>query len=109
MPELILLLVDRHGMALDAAIEIARGCISYTNHTLLPEALECWPLGLFGSVLPRHLEIIEQLNDRFLASLPITTDRREVGIIADDSVRMGHLAFIGSHKINGVSALHTDL
>jgi starch phosphorylase len=109
VPELILLLVDRHGMSLDTAIETTRGCISYTNHTLLPEALECWPLGLFGSILPRHLEIIEQLNDRFLATLPVTTDRREVGIIADHSVRMGHLAFIGSHKINGVSALHTEL
>jgi starch phosphorylase len=109
VPELILLLVDRHGMPLDAAIETARGCISYTNHTLLPEALECWPVGLFGSILPRHLQIIEQLNDRFLATLPITTEQREVGIIANDSVRMGHLAFIGSHKVNGVSALHTDL
>ena len=109
VPELILLLTDRHGMSLDAAIDTARACISYTNHTLLPEALECWPVHLFGSILPRHLEIIRQLNDRFLVSLPITTDRREVGIIADDSVRMGHLAFIGSHKVNGVSALHTDL
>jgi starch phosphorylase len=109
VPELILLLTDRHGMALDAAIEVARGCISYTNHTLLPEALECWPAGLFGKILPRHLEIIRQLDDRFMTSLPITTDRREVGIVVDDSVRMGHLAFIGSHKVNGVSALHTDL
>jgi len=109
VPELILLLVDRHGMALDAAIETARRCISYTNHTLLPEALECWPVGLFGRVLPRHLEIIEQLNDRFLANVPITTDRREVGIVGDGRVRMGHLAFVGSHKANGVSALHTDL
>jgi glycogen phosphorylase len=109
VPELILLLTDRHRMPLDTAVDIARGCISYTNHTLLPEALECWPAGLFGSILPRHLEIIRQLNDRFMARLPITTDRREVGIIADDSVRMGHLAFIGSHKVNGVSALHTDL
>ena len=109
VPELILLLADRHGMPLDAAVDITRACISYTNHTLLPEALECWPVGLFGSILPRHLEIIRQLNDRFMASLPITTDRREVGIIANDSVRMGHLAFIGSHKVNGVSALHTEL
>ena len=57
----------------------------------------------------RHLEIVRQLDDRFTASLPLTTDRREVGIIADDNVRMGHLAFVGSHKVNGVSALHTDL
>jgi starch phosphorylase len=109
VPELILLLTERQGMPLEAAIETTRGCISYTNHTLLPEALECWPIGLFGNILPRHLEIIRQLNDRFLVSLPIETDRREVGVIADDSVRMGHLAFIGSHKVNGVSALHTDL
>ncbi len=110
VPELILLLVDRHGMAFDDAVETARGCISYTNHTLLPEALEFWPVGLFGGVLPRHLEIIEQLDERFLANLPpIEVDRREVGIIADHGVRMGHLAFVGSHKVNGVSALHTDL
>ena len=110
VPELIRLLVDQHGMAFDAAVEITRGCISYTNHTLMPEALECWPLGLFGRVLPRHLEIIEQLNDRFLAGVePATIDRRELGILTDDSVRMGNLAFIGSHRVNGVSALHTEL
>lgn len=110
VPELIRLLVDQHGMPFDAAEGIARSCISYTNHTLLPEALECWPLGLFGSVLPRHLEIIEQLNTRFLTSLqPDGVDQRELGILADGGVRMGHLAFIGSHKVNGVSALHTDL
>jgi starch phosphorylase len=110
VPELIRLLVDQKGMAFDAAVEITRGCISYTNHTLLPEALECWPLGLFGRILPRHLEIIEQLNDRFLASLELTSEgRRELGILTDDTVRMGNLAFIGSHKVNGVSALHTEL
>jgi starch phosphorylase len=110
VPELIRLLVDQHGMVFNAAVEITRGCISYTNHTLMPEALECWPLGLFGRVLPRHLEIIEQLNDRFLASLePTSVDRRELGILTDNSVRMGNLAFIGSHKVNGVSALHTEL
>jgi glycogen phosphorylase len=110
VPELIRLLVDQRGMAFDAAVEITRGCISYTNHTLMPEALECWPLGLFGRVLPRHLEIIEQLNDRFLAGVePTTIDRRELGILTDDSVRMGNLAFIGSHRVNGVSALHTEL
>jgi glycogen phosphorylase len=110
VPELIRLLVDQHGMAFDAAVDVTKGCISYTNHTLMPEALECWPLGLFGRVLPRHLEIIEQLNDRFLAGLePASVDRRELGILTDSTVRMGNLAFIGSHKVNGVSALHTEL
>ena len=110
VPELIRILVDRHGIAFDAAIATTRACISYTNHTLMPEALERWPVGLFGRILPRHLEIIEQLNARFLASLPPTVvDRDELRIITQNTVRMGHLAFIGSHKVNGVSALHTDL
>jgi starch phosphorylase len=109
VPELIRILVDRHGMAFDAGVDITRACISYTNHTLMPEALERWPVGLFGKILPRHLQIIERLNAGFLASLPAQADRDEVGIIARDTVRMGHLAFIGSHKVNGVSALHTEL
>ena len=112
VPELIRLLVDEHGLTFERAFAICRGCIAYTNHTLLPEALERWPLTLLGSVLPRHAQLIEEI-DRHLAR-EITKRKSpvalaEVRVIDADSVRMGNLAFIGSHRVNGVSALHTNL
>jgi starch phosphorylase len=106
-PELIRLLGDVHGMDFDAAIAIAVQCLGYTNHTLLPEALERWATYLMGSVLPRHLQIIEAIDAWHLRLNP--TRPHYVGIVKHHEVRMGELAFITSHKVNGVSALHTEL
>jgi starch phosphorylase len=105
-PELIRLLVDLHGQPFAAAFEIARNCLHYTNHTLLPEALERWPIDLMGRVLPRHLQLIEQIDAHHANSV-----RRPAGvkILDGQEVRMGDLAFIGARRVNGVSALHTTL
>ena len=103
-PELVRLLVDEHGMSMDGAIVVARQCLAYTNHTLLPEALERWDEGLFARVLPRHHRIIELIEDAHRAE-----SGSEVRIIENGSVKMGELAFIMAHKVNGVSALHSDL
>src|SRR5690606_25593237 len=99
------------------AWSITRRTFAYTNHTLMPEALETWPVELFESVLPRHLQIIYEINHRFLREVmhryPGDNDLlRRVSIIAENSdrrVRMAHLAMVGSHKVNGVAALHTEL
>jgi glycogen phosphorylase len=115
--ELMRLLVDLHGLPWDQAWEITTGTLSYTNHTLLPEALETWPVGLFEAVLPRHLQIIYRINayhlDRAARQFPgDTAVLAGLSVIAETSerrVRMGHLAFIGSHRVNGVSAMHTEL
>ena len=103
-PELTRLLVDVHGMAIDQSIDTAQACLAFTNHTLMPEALECWPEGLLGRVLPRHLEIIRIIEDQHLR-------RRncDVRIIEHGRVKMGELAFIMAHRVNGVSALHSNL
>ncbi|MCB2128717.1 MAG: glycogen/starch/alpha-glucan phosphorylase [Rhodobacteraceae bacterium] len=103
-PELIRLLVDIEGVALGDAMEIARACLSYTNHTLLPEALERWDIGLFGRILPRHLQIIEAIEADHIAKTS-----SNVRIIEDRGVKMGELAFIMANRVNGVSALHTEL
>jgi starch phosphorylase len=115
--ELMRLLVDEHELPWDDAWEITRRSLSYTNHTLLPEALERWPLELFGRVLPRHLEIVYDVNASFLDEVR----RRfpdDAGAVARMSlidehdgraVRMAHLACVGSHAINGVAKLHTRL
>ena len=105
-PELIRLLVDDHGQAFDDAFEIARACLHYTNHTLLPEALERWPVDLMRRVLPRHMELIERIDAHHANEV-----RRPDGVKVVDGgeVRMGDLAFIGARRVNGVSALHTEL
>ncbi|MEP1206255.1 MAG: glycogen/starch/alpha-glucan phosphorylase [Rhizobiaceae bacterium] len=103
-PELVRLLVDDHDMDMQDAIELARNCLAFTNHTLLPEALERWDEALFARVLPRHHRIIELIEDWHLSN----TDSK-VSIIEDGSVKMGELSFIMAHKVNGVSALHTEL
>ena len=111
------LLVDIHGLSMKEAFDVARGCISYTNHTLLPEALERWPLELFGRVLPRHVHIIEQIDRNCVEEIQESgLDIKPESVCALDyhdgnggSVRMGNLAFIGSHRVNGVSELHTEL
>ena len=115
--ELMRLLVDEHGMEWEPAWAVTRQTFGYTNHTLLPEALEKWSVGLFGSVLPRHLEIVYEINRRFLDEVrsrhPGDDDRvRRLSLIdesGDRSVRMAHLACVGSHAINGVAALHSEL
>lgn len=105
-PELIRLLVDEHGMAFDSALETARACLGYTNHTLLPEALERWATFTFGNVLPRHMQIVERIDSWHRRTY---APPHYVGIVKHHEVRMGELAFIMSHKVNGVSALHSDL
>jgi glycogen phosphorylase len=115
--ELMRILVDLHNIRWDDAWKITVDTLSYTNHTLLPEALETWPVELFQRLLPRHLEIIYRINVGHLAlaeeSCPGDVDfRASVSLIDERSgrrVRMGQLAFIGSHRINGVSAMHSDL
>ena len=117
IPELMRLLVDEHGIGWDYAWEITQKTFAYTNHTLMPEALERWPVSLFGHALPRLLEIIYEINHRFLEALhswyPGDSDRlRRLSIIEEapeKSIRMAYLACIGSHAINGVAALHTEL
>ena len=115
--ELMRILVDLHNFRWDEAWEITVATLSYTNHTLLPEALETWPVELFERLLPRHLEIIYRINDTHLAlaeaRCPGDIDfRASVSLIDEKAgrrVRMGQLAFVGSHRINGVSAMHSDL
>jgi starch phosphorylase len=106
-PELIRLLSDDHGLPFDEALTIARACLAYTNHTLLPEALEKWATYTFGTVLPRHMQIVERIDSWHRRAYP--NRPHYVGIVKHQEVRMGELAFIMSHKVNGVSALHTDL
>jgi glycogen phosphorylase len=117
IPELMRLLVDEHGVAWDRAWEITRRTFAYTNHTLMPEALETWPASLVERVLPRHLEIIYEINQRFLDDVrqryPNEPERvRRMSIVDEEGgrrIRMANLAIVGSHHVNGVSQLHTDL
>ena len=115
--ELMRLLIDEHEYDWDRAWEIAQQTFSYTNHTLLPEALEKWTVDLFGRLLPRHLEIIYEINHRFLDTVrlqyPGDNERlARLSLIEEGpvkQVRMAHLACVGSHKVNGVAVLHTEL
>ena len=115
--ELVRLFVDEYHLEWDEAWGLTTRAIAYTNHTLLPEALETWPLPLFASLLPRHLEIIYEINRRFLeevaAKFPNDPQRlRRMSLIGEDGnkvVRMAHLATVASHKVNGVAALHSRL
>ena len=115
--ELMRILVDLHGVPWEEAWRMTQAIFCYTNHTLLPEALESWPVGLMERLLPRHMQIIYLINalhlDRVRQQRPGDDGLlSRVSLIQenhDRRVRMGHLAFIGSHKVNGVSALHTEL
>lgn len=117
VPELLRLLIDVHGIAFDVAWDITRATFGYTNHTLLPEALESWPVDLFERLLPRHMQLVYLVNARLLADARATSTFdgsaiSRISLIGEDGdrrVRMGNLAFAGSHSINGVSALHSDL
>jgi glycogen phosphorylase len=115
--ELMRLLVDEHGFGWMTAWAMTKKVFSYTNHTLMPEALETWPVSLMQHVLPRHLEIIFRINAEFLAEAAAHRPGdheflRRLSLIDEGGerrVRMAHLSIVGSHKINGVSALHSDL
>jgi starch phosphorylase len=104
-PELVRLLHDEHRIAFDEAMDLAQRTLSYTNHTLLPEALERWSEDLFGRLLPRHLEIVDRIDDAHAKANPT----RKVSIREPGVVKMGELSFVMAHKVNGVSVLHTDL
>jgi glycogen phosphorylase len=114
--EIMRLLVDVHAMEFDEAWDLTRRTVAYTNHTLLPEALESWPLPLFERLLPRHMQIIYAINSRVLRDArALGMDEVEVSAISlieeggNRRVRMANLAFAGAHSVNGVAALHTDL
>ena len=117
IPELMRLLVDEQELSWEESWQITKGVFSYTNHTLLPEALESWPVSMLERLLPRHLEIIYLINRDFLRAVESTypgeQQRLRTMSIIDDGgdrrVRMAHLAIVGSHKINGVAQLHSDL
>lgn len=117
IPELMRILVDTHHLSWDVAWDITTRTFAYTNHTLMPEALETWPVKLFEKMLPRHLQIIYDINHHFLVDVshhfPGNQDMlKELSIIDENSekrIRMAHLAIVGSHKVNGVAELHTQL
>ncbi|MCC6001057.1 MAG: glycogen/starch/alpha-glucan phosphorylase [Pararhodobacter sp.] len=104
-PELVRILHDERGIDFDEAVDLAQGCLNYTNHTLLPEALERWSESLMGRVLPRHMQIIERIDTLHARRHPAC----RAGIIENGEVRMGDLSFVMANKVNGVSALHTEL
>jgi starch phosphorylase len=115
--ELMRLLIDVHGVEWEQAWSVTTSCISYTNHTLLPEALECWGLDLFQQLLPRQLEIIYEINARFLRMVRLRYPGKpdmlsKLSLIQEGpqrKVRMAHLAVVGSHHVNGVAELHSQL
>ena len=115
--ELMRLLIDVHDLDFDEAWRITQATFGYTNHTLLPEALETWPLPMFERLLPRHMQLVYAINARLLREVrnrPWADDRAIAAIsLIDESgerrVRMANLAFAGAHSVNGVAALHTQL
>jgi len=117
IPELMRVLVDLHHLEWQNAWDISTRTFAYTNHTLMPEALETWPVALFENILPRHLQIIYEINRRFLKDVmhqyPGDTGiLRRMSIIdegREKRIRMAHLAIVGSHKVNGVAQIHTEL
>jgi len=117
IPELMRILVDQEELAWEEAWDITTRTFGYTNHTVMPEALERWPVGLLGDMLPRHLQIIYEINERFLRAVrlhfgPDDARCRRMSLIEEGSeprVRMAHLAVVGSHAVNGVAELHTDI
>ena len=117
IPELMRILMDHEGLGWEQAWNITTAATGYTNHTILPEALEKWPVSMLGRLLPRHLQIIYEINARFLRDVairyPLDDDRlRRMSIIDEDGqkhVRMAHLAVVGSCSVNGVAKLHSEL
>jgi starch phosphorylase len=117
VPELMRLLMDEHGLGWDEAWDITTRTMAYTNHTLLPEALERWPVGMFGRLLPRLMDIIYEINARFMAEVSLrwpgdTMRQYRMSIILEGGVpqiRMAYLAVVACHSVNGVAALHSRL
>ncbi len=117
VPELMRLLMDEHGLSWDEAWNIASRTMAYTNHTLLPEALERWPVSMFGRLLPRLLDIIHEINARFMEEVSLrwpgdTERQRRMSIIEEGDwpqIRMAYLAVVACHSVNGVAALHSQL
>ena len=117
IPELMRILIDLHGYSWQHAWDVTRRIFSYTCHTLMSEALETWPVEMMAKILPRHLQMIFEINDNFLEYVKtyVTTDMdfiRRVSLIEEGyqrKVRMGWLSVVGSHKVNGVAAIHSDL
>lgn len=114
VPELMRLLMDEEGLGWDEAWQITVNTISYTNHTIMPEAMEKWPIDIFQSLLPRIYEIVHEINERFTRDLwhyyPGDWGRiAAMAIIADGYVKMAHLAVVGSHSVNGVAEIHTEI
>ncbi|QWV99167.1 glycogen/starch/alpha-glucan phosphorylase [Geomonas nitrogeniifigens] len=117
IPELMRVLIDEEGVDWEDAWEITRKTFAYTNHTILPEALEQWPVWFFEQILPRHLQIVYEINERFLKEIreqfPDEPERPARMSIVEEhwerKIRMAHLAIVGSHSVNGVAALHTEI
>ena len=114
IPELMRVLIDEEGLDWDESWRITQATISFTNHTVLPEALEKWPVDLFRTLLPRIYMIVEEINKRYCESIPAyVPDRhallKETAVMQDGEIRMANLSIIGSHHVNGVAALHTDI
>jgi glycogen phosphorylase len=109
IPELMRILVDEEGVSWGDAWEICQKTFSYTNHTLLPEALEQWSISLFERVLPRHLEIIYEVNARFLSSVEDKSLHGKLSIVGDGTIRMANLCVVTAHTVNGVAEVHSDL
>jgi len=113
IPELMRILLDEEGMGWDEAWQITTGTVSYTNHTILPEALEKWPIDLFKQLLPRIYMIAEEINERYCCEIwkkyPSMKKVREMAIVGDGYVRMAPLAIAGSFSVNGVAKIHTDI
>ena len=115
--ELMRVLIDDHGLGWEDAWTVTTKSLAYTNHTLLPEALEKWPLDLFEELLPRHMQIIYEINHRFMRQVHVHTGgddglKQRMSIIEEGpqkQIRMAHLAVVGSHSVNGVAALHSQL
>lgn len=117
IPELMRILIDVEGLSWEKAWEITTKTCAYTNHTVLPEALERWPTSMLENILPRHLQIIYHINFLHLqevtAKFPGDLDRlRRMSLVEEEGekrVNMAHLSIVGSHAINGVAALHSEI
>ena len=117
IPELMRVLIDIEGLEWDDAFHVTQKTFAYTNHTILPEALEQWPVWFFEQILPRHLQIVYEINERFMkeikARFPGDHDRLSRMSIVEEhwerKIRMAHLAIVGSHSVNGVAALHSEI
>jgi len=117
IPEMMRVLIDLEGLSWEEAWEITRTTFAYTNHTILPEALEQWPVWFFEQILPRHLQIVYEINDHFIkdvqARFPDDPERLSRMSIVEEhwerKIRMAHLAIVGSHSVNGVAALHSEI